>query len=302
MRKERSPRGGSGSATTASTRASGGASVRRPSANASSAPSLALDLGHDAVAVVQDEAAEPAPRARARRRTAGSRRPGRRLGRESGGGSLVAASNRARPHSAIREGTDVASPSRRGAMLDDMTRVIEPGALEALVAALARAGLSACSARRVRTARSSTTSSSPRPSCRSAGPTTRSAGTLPARAARRRRALRLCGRAALLEAVPAPAAAPALAGASATATAASRSRRNRPTRRRSRSSACAPASCTRSRSRTRCSSAAATSTATTRRGARAPSSSPSTASSPAAPASASRWAPGRRPRAATTSR
>ena len=57
-----SPRRGSDSAVTASTRASGGASVaeRRPR-SASSAAGVALGLDHDAVAVVQDEAAEPVP-------------------------------------------------------------------------------------------------------------------------------------------------------------------------------------------------------------------------------------------------
>ena len=57
--------------------------------------------------------------------------------------------------------------------------------------------------------------------------------------------------------------------------------RRPPTRRATPSSACAPATCTRSRSRTGSSWAARTSTRTTRRGARARSSSPSTAARPA---------------------
>ena len=93
--------------------------------------------------------------------------------------------------------------------------------------------------------------------CPSDGPTT-GRRALPARAARRRGAVRLCGRAALLEALPASAARCGCGG---------RRREgdgfavieNEPERQsRSRSSACARASCTRSRSRTGSSSAAAT--------------------------------------------
>ena len=87
---------------------------------------------------------------------------------------------------------------------------------------------------------------------------------LPARAARRRGAVRLRRRPALVEALPVPAARAALAARRAERRARLRSRRSRSTRRRSRSSACARASCTRSRSRTASSSAAGTSTATTR--------------------------------------
>ena len=76
------------------------------------------------------------------------------------------------------------------------------------------------------TARSSTTSSSRRRDLPIGWTDEQDAGTLPARAPRRRGALRLRGRPALVEAVPAPAAGPALAGATRGATA-SRSRRSR---------------------------------------------------------------------------
>ena len=91
---------------------------------------------------------------------------------------------------------------------------------------------------------------------------------LPARAPRRRGALRLRGRPSLVEAVSAAAAHPALACARARDDGV---RGRGGTARgdgRSRSSACARASCTGSRSRTACCSAAATSTATTRRAAK----------------------------------
>ena len=129
-----------------------------------------------------------------------------------------------------------------------MTRVIEPEALEALVAAFASAA-TAWSARPVRRRdrlrRARVGRRAPGRLDRRPGPR-----ELPARAARRRGALRLRGRPALLEAVPAAAAGPALARG------ARRRRRLRgrggaAEETRSRSSACAPASCTRSRSRTR---------------------------------------------------
>ncbi len=63
--------------STPSTRASGGASASSARAKRASASALALGLDHDAVSVVQHEPAEPVPRARGRRRTAGSRRPAR---------------------------------------------------------------------------------------------------------------------------------------------------------------------------------------------------------------------------------
>ena len=94
-----------------------------------------------------------------------------------------------------------------------MTRVIEPEALEALVAALRERGYRVLGPTLSATGRSSTTSSSP-PSELPVGWTdVQEPGELPARAARRRGAVRLRGRAALLEAVPAPAAPAALAGA-----------------------------------------------------------------------------------------
>ena len=174
--------------------------------------------------------------------------------------------------------------------------MIEPEALEALVDALRGRGYRV-SGRRSATARSSTTSSTSAAELPVGWTDEQDGGTLPARAPRRRGALRLRRRPALVEAVPAPAARAALAGAARRDDGVRGRGGAARRRRRSRSSACAPASCTRSRSRTASSSAAATPTATTRPGARTRSSSPSTASSPAAPASASRWAPARRPSA-----
>ena len=102
------------------------------------------------------------------------------------------------------------------------TSVIEPGALEALVGAL-RGAATAWSGRRCATARSSTTRSTRPPTCRSAGPTSRTAARYRLERRDDEALLRLRGRPALVEAVPAPAAAAALAGAAATATARSRS-------------------------------------------------------------------------------
>ena len=75
---------------------------------------------------------------------------------------------------------------------------------------------------------------------------------LPPGRARRRRAVRLCGRAAFLEAVPASADAAPVAGRRATATTSQVDAGADGRRRASPSSACAPASCTPSPSRTGC--------------------------------------------------
>ena len=116
---------------------------------------------------------------------------------------------------------------------------------------------------------------------------------LPARAARRRGQIRLCGRARI------PGSSSCCrrtfgSGRQTATTAASRSPRSPSRTGRSRSSASAPASCTRSRSRIESSSGGGSATATTPRAGKAPSSSPPTATSRAAPASAARWAPVRR--------
>ena len=131
---------------------------------------------------------------------------------------------------------------------------------------------------------------------RPAGGLDRSPGrrALPSGAPRRRRAFRLRGGAAFVEALPASADADALAGSEV------RRRRLRSSRRsgRSRSSpslASAPARFTRSRSRTRFSSKGPMPTWATRPGGAAPSSSPSIAARREEPASASPCKPGRRP-------
>ena len=125
---------------------------------------------------------------------------------------------------------------------------------------------------------------------------------LPARATRRRGAIRVRGRAAFLEAVSVPALRSALAARPRSDGGFEVAEETPPRTGRLRSSACARASCTRWRFRIACSSAASTSTATTPGVERTPSSSRSTASSPRRRVSAPRWAPGRRLSLATTSR
>ena len=185
---------------------------------------------------------------------------------------------------------------------DAARSVIEPDALEALVSAC-ETGATACSGRRSATARSSTTTSRSATSCPLGWTDEQDAGQLPARAARRRGALRLRGRPALVEAVPASRRASASGRRGATsdgalevedgAAAAERVRvPRRPLLRAARDRDPGPRLPRRPLRRA----------ATTPPAARTRSSSPSTAASPAAPASASRWAPARRRRPATTSR
>ncbi len=140
------------------------------------------------------------------------------------------------------------------------TSVIEPEALEVLVAAPGSARLPRARAdgsrRRDRLRRPRLGDGASDRLDRRAG-----AGQLPAGAPRRRSALRLRRRAALLEAVPVPARVRALAGAAARRAASFevRGRSRTTTERVSRSWASGPASCTRSTSRTASSSGAGTS-------------------------------------------
>ena len=163
------------------------------------------------------------------------------------------------PHRALRaptDGRESAWPARveasRGIRSDKRDRAREPWPTCSARSPLAAI---ASSARRCATARSSTRTSSRPQTCRSAGRTTQDAGPLPARAPRRRGALRLRA-SARTPGSSSSSRRRSASGRRAAATTASRSRRSRAEARRSRSSACAPASCTGSRSRTRSSSAA----------------------------------------------